>query len=66
MKTRTLKTRSGATLDLTELGFGGAPLGNMLKALPEEQAQETLYSSSSVRARHRRLGRRRRARPGAP
>ncbi len=52
MKTRTLTTRMGAALDLTELGFGGAPLGNMLKALPEEQAQETLDAAFAAGVRY--------------
>ena len=42
MRTRNLRTRKHGDLPLTELGFGGAPLGNLYRALPEEVAQATL------------------------
>jgi D-threo-aldose 1-dehydrogenase len=41
MKTRQLRTASG-TLDLTALGFGGAPLGNLYAPVSEEAAKATL------------------------
>ena len=41
MKTRQLRTGSGA-LDLTLLGFGGAPLGNLYTAISEDAARATL------------------------
>ena len=52
MKTRTLNIRKHGPLDLTELGFGGAPLGNLYRALPEEQAQETLDAAFSAGIRY--------------
>ncbi len=36
---------SGATLAVTELGFGGAPLGNLFAAIPEDEAQATLQAA---------------------
>lgn len=44
MKTRPLRTGSGA-LDLTLLGFGGAPLGNLYTAISEEEAHATLAAA---------------------
>src|SRR5690606_30718913 len=41
MQTRQQTTGSG-TLELTELGFGGAPLGNLYVAVTEEEAQATI------------------------
>ena len=52
MKTNRLVTQSNRTLDLTALGFGGAPLGNMLKALPEPQAQATLDAAYELGIRY--------------
>jgi D-threo-aldose 1-dehydrogenase len=37
-----MKTRKLRNLDLTLLGFGGAPLGNLYVAISEEQAKATL------------------------
>jgi len=42
MKTRPFKAPSGQTIRFTELGFGTAPLGNLFKALSEEEAQAVL------------------------
>jgi D-threo-aldose 1-dehydrogenase len=42
MKTRDFKAPSGQTIRFTELGFGTAPLGNLFKALTEEEAQAVL------------------------
>ena len=40
---RTKKLRAGAgTIDVTALGFGGAPLGNLYTAIPEKEAEATL------------------------
>ncbi len=41
MKQRIFKAPSGASLSFTELGFGTAPLGNLYRALGEEEAQAT-------------------------
>jgi D-threo-aldose 1-dehydrogenase len=41
MQTRQLNTAAGA-LDLTVMGFGGAPLGNLYVAISEDEAQATL------------------------
>ncbi len=41
MKSKSFKAPSGALLTFTELGFGTAPLGNLFRALPEEEAQAT-------------------------
>lgn len=45
MKTRNFTAPSGATIDFTELGFGTAPLGNLYRALSEEEAQSTLQAA---------------------
>ncbi len=42
MKQRTLQTRKHGALPLTVLGFGGAPLGNLYRPIPEAVAQATL------------------------
>jgi D-threo-aldose 1-dehydrogenase len=39
--TRKLRAGSG-TLDVTLLGFGGAPLGNLYTAISDDEAQATL------------------------
>lgn len=41
MKTRSFLAPSGAHLSFTELGFGTAPLGNLYRALTEEEALAT-------------------------
>lgn len=45
MKTNTFVAPSGAKIRFTKLGFGAAPLGNLYKAISEEQAQDTLESA---------------------
>jgi D-threo-aldose 1-dehydrogenase len=45
MKTRSFKAPSGATIEFTELGFGTAPLGNLYRALTEDEAQATLQAA---------------------
>lgn len=45
MKSKTFKAPSGAELNFTELGFGTAPLGNLYRALPEEEAQATCQAA---------------------
>ena len=41
----TLDCPSGARLETTELGCGGAPLGNLLAEIPEDVAQATLAAA---------------------
>jgi D-threo-aldose 1-dehydrogenase len=45
MKKRRFKSPSGAELNFTELGFGSAPIGNLYKALDEQQAQDTMAAA---------------------
>ncbi|MBK8158673.1 MAG: aldo/keto reductase [Rhodospirillaceae bacterium] len=45
MKSKSFKAPSGALLTFTELGFGTAPLGNLFRALPEEEAQATAQAA---------------------
>jgi D-threo-aldose 1-dehydrogenase len=42
MKTKSFKTPSGASIKLTEMGFGTAPIGNLLGTVSEKDAQDTL------------------------
>lgn len=42
MKRKTFKTPSGTSIAFTQLGFGSAPLGNLYKALSEDQATDVL------------------------
>lgn len=41
----TVTLRSSAPVPLTRMGLGGAPLGNLFKAIPEEDAQATLQAA---------------------
>lgn len=45
MKKRHFTAPSGARLSFTELGFGAAPLGNLYRALTEDEAQATLSAA---------------------
>lgn len=45
MKTTTFTAPSGARIRFTRLGFGSAPLGNLYKAISEEQARDTLETA---------------------
>jgi D-threo-aldose 1-dehydrogenase len=45
MRRVTFDCPSGARLETTELGCGGAPLGNLLAAIPEAVAQATLEAA---------------------
>ncbi len=45
MQFQELRTSGPETLKLSEMGFGGAPLGNMHRALSEEKAQATLRAA---------------------
>src|SRR5471030_555639 len=52
MKKRKFKTRSGAELQLTELGFGAAPLGNLYRPMTEKEARATLDAAWSSGCRY--------------
>ena len=43
--TASLSGRTARPLDVTRLGFGGAPLGNLYRALSEDEAQATLAAA---------------------
>lgn len=45
MKTRTFKAPSGASIRLTEMGFGTAPIGNLLQTVSKDDAQDTLAAA---------------------
>jgi D-threo-aldose 1-dehydrogenase len=45
MRTKTFKAPSGATIKFTEMGFGTAPIGNLLRVVPEDDAQATLAAA---------------------
>jgi len=44
-KERTFTTRAGRDVSFTALGFGSAPLGNYLRALSEQECDETLSAA---------------------
>jgi D-threo-aldose 1-dehydrogenase len=52
VRKRKLATRSGATLQFTELGFGAAPLGNLYRPMTEKEARATLDVAWAVGCRH--------------
>ena len=41
-RVRKFVTRRGVELQFTELGFGGAPLGNLYRPMTEKEARVTL------------------------
>lgn len=45
MRTKTFKAPSGASLKFTEMGFGTAPIGNLLGTVTEKTAQDTLETA---------------------
>ena len=45
MKKNLFKAPSGASISLTEMGMGTAPLGNLYRALSEKDAQDTLEAA---------------------
>jgi D-threo-aldose 1-dehydrogenase len=51
-KTQTFTTRPGRELPFTRLGFGGAPLGNMHRALGEDEAQATVAAAWNAGLRY--------------
>lgn len=50
--TRRFTTRAGRTLDFTQLGFGGAPLGNFLQKLDEAACDAAVEAAWSAGMRH--------------
>ena len=52
MKTRDFRAPSGARLAFTELGFGSAPLGNLYRALTEDEAQAVLEAAWNAGIRY--------------
>jgi D-threo-aldose 1-dehydrogenase len=52
MKTRQFKAPSGEVLTFTELGFGGAPIGNLYQAHSEEAAQAALDAAWEAGVRY--------------
>jgi D-threo-aldose 1-dehydrogenase len=52
MKTKTFKAPSGATIKFTEMGFGTAPLGNLLGTVTEKAAQDTLEAAWNAGMRY--------------
>ena len=49
--TARLSPRTARPLDLTRLGFGGAPLGNLYRSVSEEDAQATLRAAHACGVR---------------
>lgn len=52
MKKRNFKAPSGETISFTELGFGTAPLGNLYRAVDQEEAQRTLEAAWNAGIRY--------------
>jgi D-threo-aldose 1-dehydrogenase len=52
MKKRRFKAPSGAKLTFTEMGFGAAPLGNLFRAISENEAQKTLEAAWAAGLRY--------------
>jgi D-threo-aldose 1-dehydrogenase len=52
IRKRKFVSRSGAELAFTELGFGGAPLGNLYRPLTEREARTTLDTAWSEGCRY--------------
>jgi D-threo-aldose 1-dehydrogenase len=52
IRKRKLATRGGAELQVTELGFGGAPIGNLYRPLTEKDARATLVSAWTAGCRY--------------
>ena len=49
--TASLSGRTARPLDVTRLGFGGAPLGNLYRKISEEDAQATLRAAHACGVR---------------
>lgn len=52
MKTRHFERIRGNGIDFTELGFGAAPLGNLYRAISEDEAQATLSAAWEAGCRY--------------
>lgn len=52
MKKKKFTAPSGATIEFTEIGFGGAPLGNLYRAISEKEAQDTLNAAWKAGVRY--------------
>ncbi len=52
MKTRHWERLAGKGLDFTELGFGTAPLGNLFKAISEDEADATMQAAWDTGCRY--------------
>jgi D-threo-aldose 1-dehydrogenase len=52
MKKKRFTAPSGAAIQFTELGLGGAPLGNLYRALSEKEAQDTLVAAWNAGIRY--------------
>lgn len=52
MRSKTFKAPSGATIKFTEMGFGTAPVGNLFRAVSEEDAQATLAAAWAAGMRY--------------
>ena len=52
MKSRRWQRKGGSKIEFTELGFGTAPLGNLFKAISDEEAHATLEASWTAGCRY--------------
>jgi D-threo-aldose 1-dehydrogenase len=52
MRTKTFKAPSGATIKFTEMGFGTAPIGNLLRVVSEQDAQAALAAAWAAGMRY--------------
>lgn len=52
MKKRKFKAPSGAEITFSEMGFGSAPIGNLFRAISEQEAQATLDAAWNAGLRY--------------
>lgn len=52
MRSKIFKAPSGASIKFTEMGFGTAPIGNLLRVVSEEDAQATLAAAWTAGMRY--------------
>ncbi len=52
MKSNPLNSRTSRPLEVTEVGFGGVPIGNLFHAITDEAAQDTLQAAYDNGALH--------------
>jgi len=52
LKSNSINHRTSRPLEVTQLGFGGVPIGNLFQAVSDEGAQETLQAVYDSGARH--------------